>query len=80
MRIVAILGGLLIGLVGLFLSVCGGGLLASIAYNELQRLLGAHANPNDISAAWIFPAGFLALGIFLCWKAYRIVRKSFKNE
>ena len=40
MRIVAIVGGLVVGLLGLFMSVCGGGFLASMGYDTLRNLFG----------------------------------------
>jgi hypothetical protein len=65
MRIIAIVGGLLVGLAGLFMSVCGGGLLVKGAFH---------------TEIWGIPAAFLLLGLFLCFTAYQIIRKRFKDE
>jgi hypothetical protein len=82
MRIVAIVGGLVVGLVGLFMSVCGGGFLASLGYDMLRNLFGAHRDPNAIVGLFllVFPAGSLALGIVVCRSAYQILRKHLKDK
>lgn len=82
MRIVAILTGLLVGLVGLFMSVCGGGFLASMGYDTLRTLFGADHDPSAMSGLFILvvPAGSLALGIVVCRSAYQILRKHIRDE
>jgi hypothetical protein len=82
MRIIAILGALVLGLLGLFMSVCGGGLLASMGYGTLRNLFAANRTPNAINGLFVLllPAGFLALGIFACRSAYQSLRKNLKDE
>jgi len=82
MRIVAIIGGLLLGLIGLFMSVCGGGVLFSMGRETWRNFFRAHHNPNAMSGLFLMllPAGFLALGIVLCRSAYETLRKNFKDE
>jgi len=82
MRIVAIIGALLLGLIGLFMSVCGGGLILSMGRETWRGLSGAHHNPNAINGLFqlLMPAGFLALGIVLCRNAYKILRKDPKSN
>jgi hypothetical protein len=75
-RVVAILIGLVLGLLGLFMSVCGGGFLASMGYDTLRGLFGAHRDPNAINGLFmlLLPGGSLVVGIVLCWSAYQILR------
>ncbi len=81
-RIVAIVVGLVVGLVGLFMSVCGGGFLASMGYDILRSLFGAHRNPGafDGLLLLLIPAGSLALGIVVCRSAYQMLRSHFKDK
>jgi cell division protein FtsX len=82
MRVLAILGGLLVGLVGLFMSVCGGGLLVSLGYRVLRGLFDAQPRTNAFSGLFLLlvPAGSLALGIFVCRTAYQILRRNLEDE
>jgi hypothetical protein len=82
MRIVAIVGGLVVGLLGLFMSVCGGGFLASMGYDTLRNLFGTHRDPSAVNGLFLLliPAGSLALGIVVCRSAYRILRKHLKDR
>jgi cell division protein FtsX len=82
MRFVAIVGGLILGLVGLFMSVCGGGLIASLGYDALRNLFGPHRNPNAVNQLFVLivPAGFLALGIVACRSAYQTLRRELKDK
>jgi hypothetical protein len=76
MRIVAIVCGLVVGLVGLLMSVCGGGFRVSMGYDTLRGLFGAHPDPSAINGLFMLlvPAGSLALGIVVCRAAYQILR------
>jgi len=82
MRIVPILVGLVIGLVGLFMSVCGGGFLASMGYDTWRSLFGAQRDPSAINGFFLLllPAGSLALGIVVCRFAYQMIREQFKDR
>jgi hypothetical protein len=81
-RIVPIVVGLIVGLVGLFMSVCGGGFLISLGYDALQDLFGAHGNSSAFGGLFLLllPAGSLALGIVVCRSAYRILQEHLKNK
>jgi len=76
------MGGLVVGLVGLFMSVCGGGLLVSMGYDTLRNLFGAHRDPSAINGLFLLllPAGSLALGIVVCRSAYQILRQHLKDK
>jgi cell division protein FtsX len=82
MRIAAIVGGLMLGLFGLFMSVCGGGLVVSMGFDTLRRLFGAHRDPTAINGLFVLlmPAGFLVLGIFVCRSAYQTLRKHLNDK
>lgn len=82
MRMVAIVGGLVAGLLGLFMSVCGGGFLLSLGYQILRSLFGAHRDPSAINGLFLLlvPAGSLALGIIVCRSAFQILRKHLKDK
>jgi len=78
-RIVVIVGALLAGLFGLFMSVCGGGLLIGFGSNAI-RLLGApasrYATINVLSLA--LPAGCLIAGVFIVVKCVKSIREALK--
>jgi hypothetical protein len=82
MRILGIVVSLLVGLVGLFMSVCGGGLLLSMGFATLRNIFGPTHDPGAAGALFILlvPAGSLALGILVCRKAYQILQKQSKRE
>jgi hypothetical protein len=75
MRIVPILVALIVGLVGLFMSVCGGGFLASEGYDAWRS-----PGPNNGLLELLLPAGSLALGIVVCRFAYKMIREQFKDR
>jgi hypothetical protein len=82
MRIVSIVVGLVVGLVGLFMSVCGGGFLVSLGYDAWRNLFGVHRDPSAINGLFVLllPAGSLALGIVVCRFAYQILREHLKDK
>lgn len=82
MRIIAIIGALVLGLIGLFMSVCGGGVMLSMGRDTWHNFFGAHHDPNAINGLFLMllPAGFLALGIVVSRSAYRTLRKNFKHD
>jgi hypothetical protein len=82
MRIVAIVGGLVLGLLGLFMSVCGGGLLVSLGYSTLSDLFGPHRDPGAFNGLFllVLPAGFLTMGIVVCRVAYHLLSKRLKDK
>lgn len=75
-RILTIIGALLLGLIGLIMSVYGGGiiiLMVFLAIRDFQRL-----GSRDISGAvamLIIPGISLVGGITLVWLAVRLIRK-----
>ena len=75
MRIVPIVVALIVGLVGLFMSVCGGGFLASAGYDAWRT-----PGPNNGLLEMLFPAASLALGIVVCRFAYQMIRQQFKDR
>ncbi len=75
-RIIVIVGALLAGLVGLFMSVCGGGVLIGIASNaviSLRRGLPAYMVYNGVFLA--LPVGFTLLGVFVVVKCVKKIRE-----
>jgi len=78
-RIVAIVGALLAGLVGLFMSVCGGGLLIGVGENALRLLRSPapqYGTINVLSLA--LPAGCLIIGVFILVKCVKSIREALK--
>ncbi len=82
MRIIPIVTGLIVGLLGLFMSVCGGGFLASMGYETWRSLFGAQRDPSAVNQGllMLLPAGSLAVGIVVCRFAYQILREQFKDK
>lgn len=80
MRIIAILGSLIVGLVGLFMSVCGGGFLISFGYAALRNIMDHTPNAFYGLSNLLLPAGFLAVGIVVCRFAYQSVRRDLNDK
>jgi hypothetical protein len=69
MRIVIVFAALLLGLIGLAMSLCGGGVL-------LVGLLNLHAlGAGDIQSGLIITIPCLVLGIVIMWVAIRALKK-----
>jgi hypothetical protein len=77
MRIMLIIGALLLGLVGLFMSVCGGGFLIRMGY-DASATIGRSGHWQDWLGALMLlsiPAVCAAIGASLCWFCVKSLRK-----
>lgn len=82
MRILVIIASFLLGLVGLLMSVCGGGLFYSQALRagfSLFHPTGANHGAGSFNVLLIsaFVAG---IGVLLCWAAVQLYRQSERDE
>lgn len=77
MRIVAIVGALIVGLLGLFMSVCGGGFLVTLGFDTLSYLFDAHRKSDALGELPLLfiSAVSLAIGVVVCRFAFRVLRK-----
>lgn len=78
MRIILIIGALLLGLVGLLMSVCGGAFFFRMGYEAVVNLFHRR-NPPDMYAVaivLIIPFAALVIGVTLCLVCYRYLRRS----
>jgi hypothetical protein len=76
MRIILIIGALLLGLVGLFMSLCGGGFFIRMGYDSVASLIRS-GRWQDWPAALILlviPAACATGGGILCWISARYLR------
>jgi len=74
-RIVVIVGALLAGLFGLFMSVCGGGLLIGFGNNAIRLLRSPAPQYFAINLASLaLPAGCLIVGVFIVVKCVKKIR------
>ncbi len=64
MRKIAIIGAFLAGLLGLFMSLCGGGFFIMLASNSAGD-----------SAFLLVPATFALLGVALSWASFKFIRR-----
>jgi hypothetical protein len=75
-RLLPIVATLLAGLVGLFMSVCGGGFVITMSYSAMRSFMQSGAQGNWVFPFGIaFPAACAAGGILLLWKSWGSIRK-----
>jgi hypothetical protein len=82
MRIILIIGALLLGLVGLFMSVCGGGFFIRMAYDSVSSLV-LSGRWQDWPAALILlaiPAACATVGGLLCWISAKYLRNRMRDH
>jgi membrane protein implicated in regulation of membrane protease activity len=77
MRKVAIIGALLLGILGLFMSVCGGGFFVMFAYSAIRALLQPIPTPAQFGMLpfMALAAAFAVGGAISAWSCFRYVRK-----
>ena len=76
MRKITIIGAFLAGLVGLFMSVCGGGFFVTMAYNFVRDIF--RGQQDQAIGALVFlaiPAAFAVGGAFLFWACFKFIRR-----
>lgn len=71
MRVLIIFGALLLGIIGLLMSVCGGGFLLT----SLIRL-----DPQMLGVIFVFALPSLAIGVFFVYKAVTITRGTLARD
>jgi len=76
-RVATIIGVLLAGLLGLFMSVCGGGFFIGFTYSGVEALFKPMPRVNlaDNLPAMALAAAFAVGGGFLFWKCVKYLRK-----
>jgi hypothetical protein len=80
-RILVIIGALLVGMIGLLMSACGGGYVIMFALSGLRGIRGPGGMSQAGGAiAWLVLSGmFLAVGLWLCRVAVRWMRGDRRN-
>jgi hypothetical protein len=70
----------LLGLVGLFMSVCGGGFLIRMTYGAVTNIVhsGHWQEWPGVLILLAFPAAFATGGAVLCWVSARYLRKQIR--
>ena len=77
MRKITIVGTFLAGLLGLFMSLCGGGFFVVMAYDSVRNIMRS-GQPNQMFGALvllIIPAAFAVCGAALLWACFRFIRR-----
>jgi hypothetical protein len=77
-RMLIIVGAGVVGLIGLFMSLCGGGFFLMMGYDSLRSILGPRHDPSAVSALvlLLIPAFCLVVGASVFWACYKYVRKT----
>jgi hypothetical protein len=78
MRKITIVGAILAGLVGLFMSVCGGGFFVMMAYDSVSNIIRS-GRQNQMFGALAFlviPAAFAVGGAALFWACFTFIRRA----
>jgi hypothetical protein len=74
-RLIAIVATLLAGLIGLFMSVCGGGFFITMSYSAIRTLFSSGPRADiSIVILLVFAAACAAGGIMIiriCWNSIR---------
>jgi len=76
-RALAVIGALVLGLLGLLMSVCGGGMTIGLVFSTIQSLprTGHRGELGGALSMLTFAVTCLVLGIALCWQAVKLIRK-----
>jgi hypothetical protein len=85
MRIILIIGALLMGLVGLLMSVCGGTLLVQLISQGFGALFDGHNGSGQqlgigVLLFIVLPAGCLVGGGMLCWASFSYIRARARRD
>jgi membrane protein implicated in regulation of membrane protease activity len=77
MRKITIIGALLAGLIGLFMSLCGGGFFLVMAYNSVTNIIrsGQQDQMFGVLVLLVIPAGFAVCGAALFWACFKFIRR-----
>ena len=77
MRQITIIGAFLAGLLGLFMSLCGGGFFVVMAYDSVRNIVrsGQHNQMFGALVLLIIPAAFAVCGAALVWTCFRFIRR-----
>jgi hypothetical protein len=77
MRVLMIIGALLVGIAGLFMSVCGGGFFIAFIVNIVTSAFRRGAASADISMVPVImlAGGCCAAGVFLVWGCSKSIKK-----
>jgi hypothetical protein len=82
MRVILIVGALLLGLVGLFMSICGGGFFIRMAYDSVANLVrsGRWQEWPLALVLLVIPAACATFGALLCWNSARYLRRQMHDR
>jgi hypothetical protein len=80
MRVILIIGALLLGLIGLFMSVCGGGFFIRMGYDAIANIIrsGHWQEWPGALVLLTIPAACATGGGVLCWNCARYLRNQMR--
>jgi hypothetical protein len=72
----------LLGLIGLLMSLCGGGFFVMMGYQSLRVIFGPVRDPSAYPALMllVIPAGFIALGAVIGWNCFKYVKRELNRK
>ena len=82
MRKIVIILAFLAGLLGLFMSLCGGGFFVTMAYDAVNAIIRSR-QPDQMAGALvllIIPGAFAVGGAALAWVCFKIIRRDVRPE
>ncbi len=77
MRKITIIGVFLAGLLGLFMSLCGGGFFVTMAYDSVRNIIRSGQQDQMFGALvlLVIPAAFAVCGAALFWACFKFIRR-----
>jgi len=77
MRKIIIIGAFLAGLLGLFMSLCGGGFFVMMAYDSVRNIIrsGQQDQMFGALALLVIPGAFAVCGAALFWVCFKFIRR-----
>jgi hypothetical protein len=82
MRKIMIVAAGLMGVLGLLMSICGGGFFVMMGYENLRVIFGPVHDSTAYAALTllVIPAAFTALGAFIGWNCFKYVKRKMTKD
>ena len=82
MRKITIILAFLAGLVGLLMSLCGGGFFLMMAYGSVRNIFQSGLQDQGFGALslLVIPAAFAVCGAALFWACFKFIRRNDRSQ
>lgn len=77
MRKVIIIGAFLAGLLGLFMSLCGGGFFVMMTFESIKNIVRSGRQDQGALVLLVIPAAFTVCGAALFWACFKFIRRRY---